>query len=300
MNPQRAVKIRPQRGVVRLGLGAKLRNVRPGRRVILDGLAHGRRNGFGLSIGNPGRPQFLRRGQRIEFSGRHGCIPLKHRGRAPSTQPRSPLPGGAATCQTAGMIIDLAGFVSLAALMFGLFRQLRQDIAKQGERLEKKIDQYGKQLSEKIDRQGEQLNEKIDRQSDRFDSEIAKLHREMVKQGDRLEEQIVHLRQEMSQQDERLDDRQSERLNREIDKLRGEMAAQGDRAEEQTAKLSKDIAEQGERLSGEISKLSWETAKQGERLNALERGQTDFRERMAKLEGLLEGLREAISGRRAA
>ena len=38
----------------------------------------------------------------------------------------------------------------------------------------------------------------------------------------------------------------------------------------------------------------------GERIAALDRGQAELRERMAKLEGLLEGLREAISGRRAA
>ena len=35
-----------------------------------------------------------------------------------------------------------------------------------------------------------------------------------------------------------------------------------------------------------------------ERIAAVERGQAELRERMAKLEGLLEGLREAISGRR--
>lgn len=34
------------------------------------------------------------------------------------------------------------------------------------------------------------------------------------------------------------------------------------------------------------------------RLDRLERGYADLRERMAKLEGLLEGLREAIVGRR--
>ena len=37
-----------------------------------------------------------------------------------------------------------------------------------------------------------------------------------------------------------------------------------------------------------------------ERFASLDRGQAELRERMAKLEGLLEGLREAISGRRAA
>ena len=44
--------------------------------------------------------------------------------------------------------------------------------------------------------------------------------------------------------------------------------------------------------------------RQGSRLDAridrVERGQAELRERMAKLEGLLEGLREAITGRHAA
>ena len=38
----------------------------------------------------------------------------------------------------------------------------------------------------------------------------------------------------------------------------------------------------------------------GRRIDGVERGQAELRERMAKLEGLLEGLREAITGRRAA
>lgn len=42
------------------------------------------------------------------------------------------------------------------------------------------------------------------------------------------------------------------------------------------------------------------TGRLGARIERVERGQAELRERMAKLEGLLEGLREAISGRRAA
>ena len=38
----------------------------------------------------------------------------------------------------------------------------------------------------------------------------------------------------------------------------------------------------------------------GERVDRLVNGQADLRERMAKLEALLEGLREAIAGRRPA
>ena len=34
-----------------------------------------------------------------------------------------------------------------------------------------------------------------------------------------------------------------------------------------------------------------------QRIDRLDQGQADLRERMAKLEGLLEGLREAIAGR---
>ena len=41
------------------------------------------------------------------------------------------------------------------------------------------------------------------------------------------------------------------------------------------------------------------TGRLGARIERVERGQGELRERMAKLEGLLEGLREAISGRRA-
>ena len=37
--------------------------------------------------------------------------------------------------------------------------------------------------------------------------------------------------------------------------------------------------------------------RQSMRIDRLEQGQADLRERMAKLEGLLEGLREAIAGR---
>ena len=37
--------------------------------------------------------------------------------------------------------------------------------------------------------------------------------------------------------------------------------------------------------------------RQGMRIDRLDQGQADLRERMAKLESLLEGLREAIAGR---
>ena len=59
------------------------------------------------------------------------------------------------------------------------------------------------------------------------------------------------------------------------------------------AALAGLILRQGSRLDARISRL-------GERIDRVERGQAELRERMAKLEGLLEGLREAITGRHAA
>lgn len=50
-------------------------------------------------------------------------------------------------------------------------------------------------------------------------------------------------------------------------------------------------------LVGLFAWLRQDIARLGERVSALERGQTELRERMAKLEGLLEGLREAVTGR---
>lgn len=50
-------------------------------------------------------------------------------------------------------------------------------------------------------------------------------------------------------------------------------------------------------LVGLFAWLHRDIVRLGERVSALERGQTELRERMAKLEGLLEGLREAITGR---
>ena len=53
-------------------------------------------------------------------------------------------------------------------------------------------------------------------------------------------------------------------------------------------------------LVGLFAWLRQDISRVGERITAVERGQADLRERMAKLEGLLEGLREAITGRAAA
>ena len=51
-------------------------------------------------------------------------------------------------------------------------------------------------------------------------------------------------------------------------------------------------------LRGVCADLGRRIDKLEEGITAVERGQAELRERMAKLEGLLEGLREAISGRR--
>ena len=73
------------------------------------------------------------------------------------------------------------------------------------------------------------------------------------------------------------------RLDRRIDRLEDKL---GDRIDGVEDKL-------GRRIDGVEDTL-------GRRIDGVERGQAELRERMAKLEGLLEGLREAISGRRAA
>ena len=54
----------------------------------------------------------------------------------------------------------------------------------------------------------------------------------------------------------------------------------------------------GVALAGLVLRLGVHMDRLEDRIAALERGQAELRERMAKLEGLLEGLREAISGRR--
>lgn len=61
--------------------------------------------------------------------------------------------------------------------------------------------------------------------------------------------------------------------------LRGDM-------QKQRAELRGDIQEQGTKLQGDISLLGKEVA--------------GLRERMAHMEGLLEGLRDAVTGKRAA
>ena len=61
--------------------------------------------------------------------------------------------------------------------------------------------------------------------------------------------------------------------------------------------LRADIREHTGRLDGRITQLDGRITRLDERITRLE---VELRERMAKLEGLLEGLREAVTGKRAA
>ena len=51
-------------------------------------------------------------------------------------------------------------------------------------------------------------------------------------------------------------------------------------------------------LRGEMHDLRKEIHDLRDRMAAVERGQAELRERLARLEGLLDGLREAVAGRR--
>ena len=53
----------------------------------------------------------------------------------------------------------------------------------------------------------------------------------------------------------------------------------------------------GSALAGLILRQGMRIDRLEQRIDRLDQGQADLRERMAKLEGLLEGLREAIAGR---
>ena len=92
----------------------------------------------------------------------------------------------------------------------------------------------------------------------------------------------AHVDERIHGERERMD-AQGEQLRDRIDRLRDRMGAQSDR-------LRDRMDAQGEQLRNAIEAEGKETREQLGQL----------RERMAKLEGLLEGLREAVTGKRAA
>ena len=105
------------------------------------------------------------------------------------------------------------------------------------------------------------------------------------------------LRSEMRLFREHVDNRidaQGKRIDAQGEQLRERIDAQGEQLREridaQGEQLRERIDTQGEQLRERIDAQGKET---GEQIGQL-------RERMAKLEGLLEGLREAITGKRAA
>ena len=89
-------------------------------------------------------------------------------------------------------------------------------------------------------------------------------------------------------------DTQGERIDAQGEQLRERIDAQGEQLREridaQGEQLRERIEAQGEQLRERIDAQGKETSEQIGQL----------RERMAKLEGLLEGLREAMTGKRAA
>jgi uncharacterized protein YceH (UPF0502 family) len=96
----------------------------------------------------------------------------------------------------------------------------------------------------------------------------------------------------------RQDARQTEdRLTNRFDRLEGQANERFERLESQTNERFDRVDEKFDRMGDRITALERDHQ---ERFASLDRGQAELRERMAKLEGLLEGLREAVTGRRAA
>lgn len=85
--------------------------------------------------------------------------------------------------------------------------------------------------------------------------------------------------------------------------LAGLILRQGSRIDASIDRLDKRIDGTNERIGridGRIGRIDGRIDGTNERIDRIERGQAELRERMAKLEGLLEGLREAITGKHAA
>lgn len=99
--------------------------------------------------------------------------------------------------------------------------------------------------------------------------------------------------------------RQGARLDRRIDRLEEQTKQRFDKLEEQTKQRFDKLEERTDlRFNRLEERTDQRFDKLEEHVTALDadlRGQMgEVRERMAKLEGLLEGLREAITGKRAA
>ena len=89
-------------------------------------------------------------------------------------------------------------------------------------------------------------------------------------------------------------DRGEDKLGNRIDGVEERLGRRIDGVEDAHGRRIDGVGETlGKRIDGVGETL-------GKRIDGVEKGQAELRERMAKLEGLLEGLREAISGRRAA
>ncbi len=92
-------------------------------------------------------------------------------------------------------------------------------------------------------------------------------------------------------------DAQGKGTNEQLGQLRDRMDAQGKGTNEQLGQLRDRMDAQGKESNEQLGQLRDRMDAQGKESNE-QLGQ--LRERMAKLEGLLEGLREAITGKRAA
>ena len=95
------------------------------------------------------------------------------------------------------------------------------------------------------------------------------------------------------------------RLDRRIDRLEDKLGKRIDGVEDAHGKRIDGVGDTlGKRIDGVEDahgrRIDGVGETLGKRIDGVEKGQAELRERMAKLEGLLEGLREAISGRRAA
>ena len=95
----------------------------------------------------------------------------------------------------------------------------------------------------------------------------------------------------------RYDSRVRDRMDGQLGQLRDRLDAQGKGTSEQLGQLRDRIDAQGKETSEQLGQLRDRIDAQGKETSE-QLGQ--LRERMAKLEGLLEGLREAITGKRAA